>query len=117
MRNYLIKQKYLLLEKGKAIDKEWNNNKLYSLINDSINIANNIKEINQINEKIKKCNLNQNIKIKFYPEEEDEINKFLEIIKTFGNIADTRIDNYIYKFKKCPNNIKEKKKIYDNWGK
>ena len=27
-----------LLEKGKTIDKEWNNNKLNSLINDCINI-------------------------------------------------------------------------------
>ena len=51
--------------------------------------------------------LNQNIKIKFYPEEEDEINQFLEIIKSFGNITNT---NYIYKFKKCPNNIKEERK-------
>ena len=100
----------ILLEKGKAIDKEWNNNKLNSLINDCINIENNIKEINNINEKIKKCNLNQNIKINFYPEEEDEINKFLEKIKSFGNIRDTSIDNYIYKFKKCPNNINEKRK-------
>jgi len=100
----------ILLEKGRTIVKEWNNNKLNSLINDCINIENNIKEINNINEKIKKCNLNKNIKIKFYPEEEDEINKFLEKIKSFGNIADTSINNYIYKFKKCPNNIKEERK-------
>ena len=97
----------ILLQKGKKIDKEWNNNKLNLLINDCINIENNIKEINNINEKIKKCNLNQQMKIKFYPEEEDEINKFLEKIKSFGNISDT---NYIYKFKKCPNNIKEERK-------
>ena len=44
------------LEKGKLIDKEWdNNNKLNSLINDCINIENNIKNINKINEKIKEC--------------------------------------------------------------
>jgi len=35
----------ILLEKGKTIDKEWNNNKLNFLINDCINIENNIKEI------------------------------------------------------------------------
>ena len=34
---------------------------------------------NDINEKIKKCILSQKIEIKFCPEE--EINKFLEIIK------------------------------------
>jgi len=100
----------ILLERGKSIDKEWNNNKLNSLINDCINIENNIKEINNINEKIKKCNFNQNIIIKFYPEKENDINKFLEKIKSFGNIKDTSIDNYIYKFKKCPINIKEERK-------
>ena len=101
----------IILEKGKIIEKEWNNNKLNSLINDCINIENNIKEINDINEKIKKCNLNQNIEIKFYPEKEDEFNKFVEKIKSFGKISDNNIDNnYIYKFKKCPNNIKEERK-------
>jgi len=69
----------ILLEKGKTIDKEWNNNKLNYLINECINIENNFKEINDINEKIKKCILSQKIEIKFCPEE--EINKFLEIIK------------------------------------
>ena len=100
----------ILLEKGKTIDKEWNDNKLNFLINDCINIENNIKEINNINEKIKKCTLKQNIKIKFYPEKENEINKFLGKIKSFGNVRETNFDNYIYKFKKCPNNIKEERK-------
>jgi len=100
----------ILLEKGKTIENEWNNNKLNLLINDCINIENNIKEINNINEKIKNYNLSQNIQIKFYPEEENEINKFLEKIKSFGNIGGTNIDNYIYKFKACPNNIKEERK-------
>ena len=104
----------ILLEKGKTIDKEWNNNKLISLINDCINIENNIKEINNINEKIKKCNYNQNIKIKFNPEEENEINKFLEKIKSFGNIRNISIDNNIYRFKKCPNDINEERKYMIN---
>ena len=52
------------LEKGKLIDKEWNNNKLNSLINDCINIENDINTINKINEKIKECK-STNIQIKF----------------------------------------------------
>ena len=36
------------LQKAKKIDKEWKENNLKSLINDSINIENNIKEINLI---------------------------------------------------------------------
>ena len=41
------------LEKGKKINEEWNDDNLNSLINDCINIENNIKEINIINESIK----------------------------------------------------------------
>ena len=36
------------LERGKFIDKEWNNNKLNILLNDCLNIENKIKEINLI---------------------------------------------------------------------
>ena len=42
------------LEKGKQISKDWDNNKLSSLINDCLNIENNIKRISIINDKIKK---------------------------------------------------------------
>ena len=38
----LPKQIKLSLEKGKLIDKEWENNNLYSYINDCINIEKNI---------------------------------------------------------------------------
>ena len=48
----LPKQIKLSLEKGKLIDKEWDNNNLNSYINDCIKIENNIKEINIINEKV-----------------------------------------------------------------
>ena len=34
------------LEKGKIIDKQWDNNNLCSYINDCINIENNIKSLN-----------------------------------------------------------------------
>ena len=76
------------IEKGKNIEKEWNNeNKLCSLINDCINIEKNIKDINIINNNIKNINnYNNNIKIKFLPNEEPQINEFLEKIKLFGDI-------------------------------
>jgi len=95
------------LEKGKIINKEWNNNnKLNSLINDCINIENNIKDINNINEIIKNINLNKNKKIKFIPEEENNYNYLLESIKIFGKIC----YNNNFRFRKCPNNIKENRK-------
>ena len=94
------------LEKGKIVNKEWNNyNQLNSLINDCINIENNIKVINNIYDIIKNINLNKNKNIKFIPEEENNYKDLLESIKRFGNVC---YDNY--KFRKCPNNIKEDRK-------
>ena len=61
----LPKQIKLSLEKGKLIDKEWDNNNLYSYINDAIKIENHINNINKINENINKCNKNNKIKIEF----------------------------------------------------
>ena len=46
------------LEKGKSIDKDWNDNQLNNFINDCIEIENNIKEINIINQNIFKSNSN-----------------------------------------------------------
>ena len=43
------KQIKLSLEKGKVIGKEWDNNNLYSYINDAIKIENHINNINKIN--------------------------------------------------------------------
>ena len=82
----LPKQIKVSLEKGKSINKEWDNNNLNSYINDCINIENNIKEINIINESINKCNTNKKIKIKFSPKKE-QLNNFLETIKSFGKIT------------------------------
>ncbi len=92
------------LEKGKKMEKEWNNNELNSLINDCINIENNIKDINMINENIKKVNKNNKIKMKFSPEE-NSINKFIENINEFGKLSYNN-----FKFRKCPNNINETRK-------
>jgi hypothetical protein len=95
----LPKQIKLSLEKGKLIDKEWDNNNLYSYINDCINIENNIKKINVISENSNKFKNNKNIKIEFYPKEET-FNQFLETINSFG-----KINLNSFKFKQCPKNI------------
>ena len=95
------------LEKGKKIDKELNNNDIILLINNCIHIENNIKDINDLNENIKKCNSNKNIKFEFIPEEE-QLSDFLEKIKLFGKINCSA--NYKYKFRKCPINVKEERK-------
>ena len=74
------------LEKIKKIDKSENNNELNSLINDCLDIENNIKNIIDIDEKLKKSDEIKNTKIMFYPRDE-EIDKFLEKIKVFGKIG------------------------------
>ena len=54
------------LEKSKLMDNEWNDDtKLNSLINNCLDIENNIRLINMINEKIHKCNNEDNIKLLF----------------------------------------------------
>ena len=100
----LPKKIKLSLEKGKLINKEWDNNNLNSYLYDCINIENNIKIINEINENISKCQNNQKIKIKFEPKE-DSLNYFLDTIKSFGNISYNK-----YSFRECPNNINENRK-------
>jgi len=89
----------LSLEKGKLINNEWDdNNKLNSIINDCINIENNIKKINLINLNIKKLKLNNDLKFDFTPENED-LDKFIQNIKKFGNIINLDIDSLILKNK------------------
>jgi len=92
------------LEKGKLINKEWDNNNLNLYINYCINIENNIKSMNEINEKFNGCKKNEKIKFKFNPNEES-LNKFIEKIKAFGKIGCNN-----YSFRECPNNINEKRK-------
>ncbi len=97
----------LSIEKGKAINNDWNDkdqNKLSSLINDCVNIENNITNINKINDSIKKCNLIKDLKIKFSPDKKG-IDEFLNSIKSFGKIY------YInFKFKECTKEIDENRK-------
>ena len=83
------------IEKGKIIEKEWNDNNLSSLINDCIIIENNINDINKINDNIKKSNINKNNKIE-YNIEEEQINNLVDTIKNFGKIItnDNIYDDY-----------------------
>ena len=79
------------LEKGKLIDNGWNDdNKLSSIINDCIDIEENIKKFNLINNDIKKCKLNNDLKILFIEENFDNI---LQNIKAFGQIINSNLDN------------------------
>ena len=87
------------LEKGNIIIKEWNNNKLSSMINDCIFIENNIKDINLIDTNIKKFHSNENKKLQFYPGE-NEINNYLDTIKGLGEIFE---ENLLFTWKKGPN--------------
>ena len=81
----LPKQIKSSLQKGKLIDKKWDNINLYSYVNDCINIGNNIYNINIINESINKCHINNKIKFKFSPKD-NQLDEFLNGIKSFGNI-------------------------------
>ena len=100
----LPKQIKVSLEKGKLIDKEWtDDNNLNSYINDCIDLENNINDINVINESINKCNINNKIKIFFSPKE-NQLEKFLKKIKSFGRIY---YYNYNTNYNNNSKNIKE----------
>ena len=83
------------INKGKIIEKAWDENNLSSLINDCIIIENNIKEINDINNNIQKSNSNKNVKIE-YNIEEEQINNLISTINNFGKIKtnDNIYDDY-----------------------
>ena len=115
------------LEKGKIIDKEWNDdNVLNSFINDCIKIEKNIEEIKNIDSNIQKNNDSQYFDIMFYPEEENNINEFIDAIKKFGSVSKcgnifndsvimTKNDNYqfiIMEIAKRNNKIKSSQLIY-----
>ena len=75
------------LEKGKSIDKDWENEKKLNLIiNNCINIENNINTINTIGEKLKMNNQSPNLNVIFLPNQEKELNNFLENILHFGKV-------------------------------
>ena len=102
----LPKQIKQSIEKGKIINNDWDKYNIYSNINDCINIENNIKNINIIKESIKKFNLKNKIKFNFNPKG-TQLDKFLEIIKSFGKIID---ESKKFFFRKLPLDLDEKRK-------
>ena len=72
------------IEKGKYLSKEWDNdNNLITIINNCINVENNIKEINKINESMKKCNDSKYLKVII---REQELNTIINSLQIFGKI-------------------------------
>ena len=105
------------LEIGKELDKEWdnnNNNKLISYINDCIIIENNVKKIKVLEENIKK-NKSINVKLNFIPDKTDEINKFINEIKKFGEIKSEDIETIINLNSKIIGDNYECNKILKSW--
>ena len=92
----------LSLENSKSLDKNYNdNNKITILINECINIENNIKGIEKINENIKKCKNSDDLKLSISLDKEDEINSFINKIKSFGKIYNSNsFLNVSYKWSK-----------------
>ena len=74
------------LDVVKNIDKEGKDDNIIQFINNCSNIENNIQDIIDINKRIKIYKKYNNIKFKFYPEDELIINKFLENINNFGKV-------------------------------
>ena len=62
------------------------------MINDCINIEKNIDRINKINKEIIDYN-SKNISFKFIPNEEENINEFINSIKSYGKLINN--DNWI----------------------
>jgi len=94
------------LERGKLIEGEWkDNNKLNILLNDCINIENNLKDINVINESINKYNKNDKRNIQFYAETDNLIKK----IKNYGCLSN--FDSLILKNE---DDINKFYKIFEN---
>ena len=93
--------------------------KLNKFINDCIKIEKNIENIQNIKESIEKCN-SKIIEIYFIPNNEDEIDEFINNIKSFGEIREEInyikyyiVSSAISKFN--PNNLKlYKLKLYIN---
>ena len=104
------------IKKSKELKEEKNEiKKMNSYVNDCLNIENNVKKINNDITKLKEeISLNKiDSGLNFYPDENDDLNTFLQKIRTFGCIF-PNTDNF--KFKKCPEKI-SKNKLYSVSGK
>ena len=94
------------LEKEKKIES--NDDKLVLFIDECINIENNLKEINKINQIIKK-NIDKGYKEVQFNFDEEQIDSLLGYIKIFGNISVNNFDSSI-----LHTNIKKQETII-NW--
>ena len=82
----------LSLEKSNVEDSDWDDKKkLNVLINNCINIENNIKDINIINEKIQKYKLISDKDEINFVTDDNEIENFKKLIKSFGKIESLQI--------------------------
>ena len=81
-----------LIKTAENANKEYDDNKIDAFINICINIENSIKNIKEINDSIIKSKNYKNEKIKFVPNNDDMLNKFLEKIKKFGELGDNFIE-------------------------
>ena len=94
------------MKKGKKIES--NDDKLVLFIDECINIENNLKEINKINQIIKK-NIDKGYKEVQFNFDEEQIDSLLGYIKIFGNISVNNFDSSI-----LHTNIKKQETII-NW--
>ena len=91
------------IEKGKLLENNWDKNtNLNSLINDCIKIENTVKEMTEINIKLKNSKDDENIKMKFNIDE-NEIKDISYKIKSLGKISNNRTNVLSFKFREGPN--------------
>ena len=96
----------LSLEKVKMNENDWNDdNLLPKLINESINIENAIININNVYEKIKKFNSNEEYLVEFEPKNNESKKDLLEGIKNYGNLKVIK-----------PKKLEMKNKIINNYN-
>ena len=87
-------------------ENDWNDdNLLPKLINESINIENAIININNVYEKIKKFNSNEEYLVEFEPKNNESKKDLLEGIKNYGNLKVIK-----------PKKLEMKNKIINNYN-
>ena len=106
----LPKQIAKSLEEIKSIDKEWDIEKLNYFLNCCSNIEKSICNIKEQNESLQKNSNSKILNIDYSPKE-NELNQFLEKIKSFGDIY------YEYEFENCSNKENEQPEYILNEGK
>ena len=86
----------------KSMKDEWDDINLGNYINNCIIIENDIEKINNINQQINKCIVNDTSKILFFPNE-NNINNILDKIKAFGKISSINPNGF--QLRECPKGV------------